>query len=55
MTVGNEPRCEMDFVLFGSGAVLTALTGYWALLVLEKFLLRGSGEPRRVLEDQRSL
>ena len=44
----------MDFVLFGSGAALTALAGYWALLVLEKFLLRGSTEPRRMPEDQGS-
>jgi hypothetical protein len=41
----------MDFVLFGSGAALTALLGYWTLLVLERFLLRGSAETRRVRED----
>jgi hypothetical protein len=42
----------MDFVLFGSGAALTALAGYCALLVLERFLLRGSTAPRRPPEDQ---
>ena len=41
----------MDFVLFGSGAALTALAGYLALLVLEKFLLRGSGVPRRMTQN----
>lgn len=45
----------MDFVLFGSGAAVTALAGYWALLVLEKFLLRGSTEPRHVSEERGSL
>jgi len=45
----------MDFVLFGSGAAVTALAGYWALLVLERFLLRGSTESRRVLQEPRSL
>jgi len=45
----------MDFVLFGSGAALTALVGYWALLVLERLLLRGSTEPYRTPEDQRPL
>jgi hypothetical protein len=41
----------MDFVLFGSGAAVTALAGYWALLVLERFLLRGSATPRHMPED----
>jgi hypothetical protein len=45
----------MDFVLFGSGAAVTALAGYWALLVLEKFLLRGATQPRHIPQDQRSL
>jgi hypothetical protein len=45
----------MDFVLFGSGASLTVLAGYWALLVLERFLLRGSTVPRRVPHDGGSL
>lgn len=41
----------MDFVLFGSGAAVTALAGYLALLVLEKLLLRGSTVPRRVTQN----
>lgn len=41
----------MDFVLFGSGAALTALLGYWTLVVLERLVLRGSAEARRVRED----
>jgi hypothetical protein len=41
----------MDFVLFGSGAALTALLGYWTLVVLERILLRGSPPARRVRED----
>jgi hypothetical protein len=41
----------MDFVLFGSGAALTALAGYLALLVLEKLVLRGSRVPRRVTQN----
>lgn len=45
----------MDFVFFASGAAVTALAGYWALLVLEKFLLRGATEPRHMAEDQGSL
>jgi hypothetical protein len=44
----------MDFVLFGSGAVLTALAGYWALLVLERFLLRGAAEAQRAAKQRRS-
>lgn len=44
----------MDFVLFGSGAALTALAGYCALLVLEKFLLRGSTEPHHASDDRGS-
>jgi hypothetical protein len=44
----------MDFVFFGSGAALTALAGYWALLVLERFLLRGSTAARRVPQERGS-
>jgi hypothetical protein len=44
----------MDFVLFGSGAVVTALAGYWTLLVLEKFLLRGAADTHRAAKHRRS-
>ena len=36
----------MDIVLFGTGATLTALFGYGALLVLERLLLRESAGVR---------
>lgn len=44
----------MDFVLFGTGATLTAVFGYGALLVLERLLLRQSVDVRESVEVRES-
>jgi hypothetical protein len=43
----------MDVVLFGLGATLTALFGYWALVVLER-VMPGAGANRTRLRDMAS-